>query len=443
MEQNQYIVAIEIGSSKILGALAEKSPSGTLTLNRIVEEKITNCVRYGNVLNVENVKSSIMRILKDIEDSVDGRVTQVYVGIAGRSLHSEVSEVNRSLDATKSITQDIIDNIMRDASRNTVKNYETIEVVPRATYVDKVETLTPVGQVGSSIKVKVNLIVAKPIVKMHLTRVMSLNYGTTVKRYFVTPLATAQYILSESERSLGCMLVDIGAETSTVAIYKGGALQYLATLPLGGRNITRDIMNGCSVLEETAERVKQNINNPLDPKHVESFVIEGVTSSEAASYISARADEIIANINKQLDYAQMSKDDVRTIILIGGGAQLQGLAQRMEEKTGIKVAMGQAPSKNISIRDLRYNKPEYINILSLIVKAADDMKFGENCIERNNYEAPIIEPTNPEPAAPADDPKTTDKDPKKGGGKKKSRWERLKENLSKIISEDDDDENYK
>lgn len=434
MEQKQYIVALEIGSSKIVGALGEKSPTGILSLARLVEEKMTNCVRYGTVLNVENVKSGILRILKDIEDSVDGRVTQMYVGIGGRSLHSEVSEVNRSLDATKPITDEIIENILRDASRNTVKNYETIDVVPRAIYVDKNETQTPVGQIGSSIKFKINLIVAKPIVKMNLTRVMNMNYGTTVKQYFVTPLATSEYVLSESERSLGCMLVDIGAETTTVTIYNGGSLVYLATLPLGGRNITRDIMNGCSVLEETAERVKQNIKNPLDPKHVESFVIEGITSSEAASYISARTDEIIANIDKQLDYAELTKQDVRSIILTGGGSQLQGLAQRMEEKTGIKVTMAQPP-KSLTIRDNRYNKPEYINVLSLLSKASDEIKFGENCLERNKYDAPIIEqkPVEPKPEENKD---------KKGKKKGRNFFGKVKEKLNDLIREDDYDENY-
>lgn len=438
MEQNQYIVALEIGSSKIVGAFAEKTPSGMVTLTRLVEEKMTNCVRYGTVLNVENVKSGIMRIFKDIEDSVDGRVTHVYVGVGGRSLHSEVSEVNRSLDSTKPITDDIIENIIRDASRNTVKNYETIEVVPRTIYVDKNETKTPVGQIGGSIKIKVNLIVAKPIVKMNLTRVMSMNYGTSVKRYYVTPLVTSEQILSDSERSLGCMLVDIGAETSTVAIYKDNALIYLATLPLGGRNITRDIMNGCSVLEETAERVKQNISNPLDPKHVDSFVIEGVTSSEAASYISARTDEIIANIDKQLDYASVTKDDIRSIVLIGGGSQLQGLAQRMEEKTKVKVTLGQAP-KSLNIRDLRYNKPEYVDVLSLVAKAAEDLKPGESCVERNTY-GPIIDGPDPiKPVEKEEEKKVEIKKPPK-----KNLWKRFTSKLEDLVSDpEEDDENYK
>ena len=432
MEQNQYIVALEIGSSKIVGALAEKKPSGILTLTRLVEEKMTNCVRYGTVLNVENVKSGILRILKDIEDSVDGRVTQVYVGIGGRSIHSEVSEVNRSLDATKPITDEIIENILRDASRNTVKNYETLDVVPRAIYVDKNETQTPVGQIGSSIKFKINLIVAKPIVKMNLTRV--LNYGTTVKQYFVTPLATSEYVLSESERSLGCMLVNIGAETSTVTIYKGGSLVYLSTLPLGGRNITRDIMNGCSVLEETAERVKQHIKNPLEPKHVDSVLIENVTSSEAISFISARTDEIIANIDKQLDYAELTKQDIRSIILTGGGSQLQGLAQRMEEKTGINVTLAQPP-KDLNIRESRYNRPEYIDVLALVCKAADEIKYGETCLEPNNYGTPNFEPKAEEKKA--EEKKNEEKKPKKESWRNK-----LKDKIKELIREDDYDENY-
>lgn len=392
MEQNQYIVALEIGSSKIVGAIAEKSPSGVVSVNRLSEERMTNCVRHGCILNVENVKSAIHRIVKDMEDHIDGRITQVYVGVSGRSLHSEVSEVNRSLDSSKSITDDIIEQIIRDASRNTIKNYETIDVVPRAYYVDKSETEIPVGQIGSSIKVKVNLLVAKPTIKMNLTRVMGMIYGPEwVKDYMVTALATGEQVLSDSERSLGCMLVDIGAETTTVTIYKKGALIYMATLPLGGRTITRDIMTGANVMEETAERIKQNINNPLDVKNVDSFVIEGVSSKDAAGYISSRTGEIIANIDKQLDYAGVTKDDIRSVVLIGGGALLQGLPQKLEEMIKLKVNLGQVP-KTLDVRDNKINRIEYIQVFSLLAKGAKEIAPGETCVERNNYSGPQIDP---------------------------------------------------
>lgn len=441
MEQNQYIVALEIGSSKIVGAIAEKSPSGVMAVNHISEEHMTNCVKYGCILNVENVKSAINRIIKDLEDSIGGNITQMFVGISGRSLHSEVSEVKRSIDSSKPITDSAIEQIIADAHRNVVKNYETVDVVPRAYYVDKNETEMPVGQIGSTIKVKVNLIVAKPAIKMNLTRVMSMTYTSRVHDYLVTALATGEQVLSESERALGCMLVDIGAETTTVTIYKKGVLIYMATLPLGGRTITRDIMAGANVMEETAERIKQNISNPLDPKNVDSFVIEGVSSKEAAGYISSRTGEIIANIDKQLDYAEVSRDEILSIVLIGGGSLLQGLPQRLEEVTKIKnVSLGQAP-KSIDVRNNSINRLEYVQVLSLLAEAANKMRPGETCVEREFYgNGPVINqelPHKQNEEKPEEEKRVEEKPTKP---KKPGFFKVFKKKLSELMTEDEEDD---
>ena len=105
MEKNQYIVALEIGSSKIVGAIAEKTSAGYLSVRHLQEEKNVGSVRYGIVQNVENIKNSTIRILRNLEGMVDGRITQVYMGVSGRSLHSMVSEVNRSVGSTDPITK--------------------------------------------------------------------------------------------------------------------------------------------------------------------------------------------------------------------------------------------------------------------------------------------------------------------------------------------------
>lgn len=436
MDKNQYIVAFEIGSSKIVGAVAEKSPTGMVSVSHLVEERLSNCVRYGVVQNVENVKGSINRIIKNIEDQLGGQVTQVYVGVSGRSLHSEVSEKNSGLDPQKPITSAIIDGIIRDVSRNPVKNYETIDVVPRTFYVDKNVTSDPVGVVGSSIRIKANLIVAKPALKQNLTRVMS--FGISVKDYIVTPLAVGEFVLTDSER-LGCMLVDLGAETTTVSIYKDGTLAYLATLPLGGRNITRDISNGLSVLEDTAERVKKNINNPLEPSAVENIVIEGINSSEAANFIAARNREIIANIKNQLNLAGMTADDIRSIILIGGGAQLQGIAKKLEENTKLSVRMGHYP-QSLNILNHSFNKPEYIEVFALLAKAADDIQPNETCVARRHYDDGFtVNGGNTQTKDVQEDkePQTDSESKKK---KKTSMWDNLRKRVSDMFTEDDADE---
>ncbi|MBQ9822358.1 MAG: cell division protein FtsA [Muribaculaceae bacterium] len=438
MEKNQYIVALEIGSSKIVGAIAEKTSAGYLSVKHLQEEKHLNSVRYGIVQNVENIKSSINRILRNLEGMVDGRITQVYMGVGGRSLHSSVSEVNRSVGSAEPITRELIDRIIHDATSTPIRNHDTVDIVPRAFYVDKVETTNPVGQFGSSIKIKVNLIVAKPALKLNLNRLMT--FGVPVKDYIVTPLAVADQILTDSDRELGCMLVDMGAETTTVAIYKNGALIFLNTLPLGGRNLTRDVMNGLNVLEETAENVKKNINNPLDPSNVSDVVIEGVSARKAANYIAARTGEIIANINQQLADAGVSADGIQSIVLIGGGAHLGGLQQKLEETIKVKVRMGQNPT-TLNILNNEINRMEYIEVFSLLAKAADLIPMGETCIELNKYEdGPVMDgttsrqPQNQEPAR-SKSPEQQPKEPKP-----KKPWSKWAERLKGLMTEDDNED---
>lgn len=434
MENSQYIVAIEIGSSKIVGAIAEKSPSGYVQVIHLEEEKLTNCVRWGCIQNVENTKGCINNILKKLENRIDGTIKDAYVGVSGRSVHTEMTEVSRNLDSTRAITDDILDKIVKDSARETIRNYEIIESVPCAYYVDKNETKNPSGQFGSSINIKVNHIVAKPTIKLNLERVMSL--GTRVKSYLTTPLVVGQEILNDSELSLGCMLVDIGAETTTVSIYKDGALVYLVTLPLGGRNITRDIVNGLSVLEETAERVKKNISNPLDD-NVETINIEDVKSTDAANYIKARTGEIIANINQQIDYADLTAADLHNIVLIGGGAQLQGIARRIEETTKLKVRMGSYP-QSLNILDHSINRMEYIQIFSLLAKGAEIIPAGQSCVQRHNYEdGPTLQQ---QPVEPVQDTKPREEERKPERQKRNNKFLRAwGKRISSLLEENDEE----
>ncbi len=381
MSKSQYIAALEIGSSKIVGAIAEKTNAGYVQINHLEVEKLTNSVRHGCVQNVENTKGCINSIIRKLENRIDGNIDEVFVGLSGRSLHSEPTEVNHTLDATVPITDEVLDRIVNEAGRDPIKNYETIKVVPRTYYVDKNETKSPSGQFGSNINIKLNLIVAKPNLKLNLDRVMS--GSTRVREYLVTPLVVADEILEPSEKSLGCMLVDMGAETTTVSIYKDGSLVYLTTLPLGGRNITRDITVGLNVLEDTAERVKKNISNPLD-KNVDHISIEGVNSTDAANYIAARTGEIIANIKQQISYAGVKIVDLHNIVLIGGGAQLQGMARRIEDEIKLKVRLGSYP-KSLNILDHNINRAEYVQLFSLLSSAAQKMPYNQSCVRLNTY----------------------------------------------------------
>lgn len=436
MANTQYIVAIEVGSSKIVGAVAEKYSSGNIQVNSLAEERMQNSVRYGRVQNVESVKNAVSKILSRLTPSPDCTINDVFVGISGRSLHSVPAELVRRINSSDVITKEALVAIENAAGKTPVDGYELLATVPCAYYVDGSETKTPCGQFGSQIKVNVNRIVARPLLKKNLSYVM--DNCTHVRRYFVTPLCVGSQVLTDTERSLGCMLVDFGAETTTVSIYKNDYLVYLATLPLGSRNLTRDIANGLgNMLEEDAEQVKLNLANPLDPSS-ESISIMSVNSTDAINFIVARTGEIVANINQQLKYAHLEAGDLNNIVLVGGGSQLKGLAQELTNVIKLNVRIGSIPS-SLSITDQRLNRIEYIELYSLLACAAEVMKPGDSCISINEYENGDIEISKPvetpvSAPAPAEPVQQTAKKPKKTGW-----FDKFQRTLGRMMSESEDE----
>lgn len=438
MAKKQYIVAIEIGSSKVVGAVAERTSDNRLTVSHLISETQTNCVSYGQVQNVENIKGNINRILTSFQHNLDGNITQVYVGLGGRSVHSEAGEVNRSIDSSMPITVGTIDAILREGSRNNVKNYETLEAVPRAFYVDKklVTNNDPAGQYGNSLKIQFNMIVASKAIKLALTRVMTSICPKT--NYITTTLAMGKHILTDEEKRLGCMLVDMGAETTSVAIYKNGMLQYLNTLPLGGRNLTIDVANGMKVLEDVAERIKKNINNPLDIQLVDSIVVEGVNSKEAAQYINARAGEIIANVNKQLEYAGTNASEISSIVLTGGAAQLKGMARKVEDAIKVPVREANMPSNVFFAPTCRANSPEFVQVISLLAEAARTIDPMDTCIDVRTYDDGFelgkqTTPTPTQTELESPEPIKTDRAPKQNKGF----WGKLTDKFNSLIDDAD------
>lgn len=430
MENNQHIVAIEIGSTKIVGAIAEKSVSGYLSVNHLEEEKLTNCVRYGCVQNVENTKNAIMRIVKKLENKIKGDITDVYVGIDGRSLHSVPTEIDRNLNIAESITKQNIENLKNSAFKEPIASYEPIDIVPQTYYVDNKEQPNPVGCCGGSINIKFNRIVAKPTLKLNLKRALG---ALGVKKFLVTSLAMAESILTEEERTLGCMLVDMGAETTTVTIFKNGTLNYMATLPFGGRNLTRDLVNGLqNTTEDKAETVKKNIADPLNIEATD-LLIDGISSKSAINYIISRTSEIITNVNKQIEYAHLKSSDVKTIVLVGGAAKLKGLQAEFKERTQIETRMGTTPPR-INILNHEINKFEHIQVFSLLDKAASIIADGFTCVALHSF-TPVEGPTINNTAAPKPEAEEkVDRKPKKPG-----MFSRFKTALDKLMTEDEEE----
>lgn len=394
MESKQYIVTIEICSSKIVGALGEKSPNGSVSLIALESDRIsTDCVRRGFVQNVEEAKSHMLDIIKRLESHITpSRITGVYVGVAGRSLHNMPVEITLDLDPNQLISEEVINNIVARCRAMNVDG-EILDVVPCCYEIDgNPDVRNPIGSYSGRIRAKMNLIVAKNTLKINLQRVFD---TVKVKGYIITPLAVADKILTNDERQLGCMLVDFGAETTTVSIFKNDALRYMATLPMGSRLITLDITN-MNIIESKAEDLKLTVGNAMELEMKNEPVIDGVRVTDVSNYVVARVGEIGANIAEQISYAGMHIDDLAAgVTLIGGGSQLNGFSSFIEKTMKLKVTKGQqCPYVNI-IMSVAENFI-YIQSVALLATAADIIDLTDNCVYTPK-EKPVEPPVEVKP----------------------------------------------
>lgn len=429
--ETKYIVVIEIGSSKIRGALAEQKENGSLLVNEIHSESLVNCVRYGIIQNVGNVRIAISKMIKQFETSIDGIIEGVYVGINGRTVHNVPVLETRPLGIDSSITDSMLQDLKNEAKNNHKMELDNLDVLPISYFVDGIEVDNPVGSIGAELRAEMNLVVARTNLRLNAQRVFNeLNYK--VKKFCVTPISAGKVLLSKEERSLGVMLLDLGAETTTISIYKNDALRFICCLPIGGRNITRDI-TALNVLEDTAERIKQSMSNPLDPKSANE-TIEGVKGSEVASYIVARTGEIIANIKQQRENAKDFVETIKSVVVLGGGSLLRGLTQKLNEELNVSVRVAKTPNSIQSYSPMA-TSTENLNLISLIVDCAS--LNDSSCAKKNEYDFHTEGTTVKEPEpTPVDEGNTGPKPTKK----KKGFLSGLKGRLVDALSDDDSEE---
>ncbi len=438
MATDRYIAALEISSSKVIGAVGAAGKSGQLEILAIEQEKSSDSVRYGQIQNIEETYNLISYVLERLErrqNIAPREIAGVYVGISGRSLRNIRKEVSLALPDDTEITDAILERLKRTAMDADIDNsLEIIDAIPRIFIVGKEETHRPKGRLCNNITAIYDLIVARPIIQNYIKKVVKDRLDLDLKGVVVTALAVGDIALNEHEKEVGCMLVDIGAETTTVCIFRNGALNYFSTLPFGGRNITRDITS-LSLLEERAEEIKITSGNALAPEVPSSLNLNGVKLSEVSNLVVARSEEIVANIAEQIAYAGLKEKDLPGgVICIGGGAKLNGMSELISRQLGLPVKTGRLPSF-VHIEDVKGPSTEIIEASSVLY--AGSSHTDEVCLETPRKEdlptigsAPEVEmeKKEPEPGGNVDNPNS---------------WKnKIKSGLARLFTnpEEDDDE---
>lgn len=439
MTADKYIAAIEISSSKIIGAIGRLSADGRLNIIAIEKDKIIEYVRYGIIQNIEETNTALCRIIDRLEQRASlnkRRISAVYVGLSGRSLCNIPYEVNRNLPEDTEITESIISQIKDEVLRaNIDSSLEIIKAVPHSYFVNKSETQSPIGSMGNNIRASFDLIACRQQIKRNLSKMFTEKTKIEVKDYIVTPLSTAELVLSNEEKRLGCMLVDLGAETTTVSIYKNGTINYLVTLPLGSRNITRDITS-LNVLEENAENIKTTSGNAIASDSPSTLNISGLKYSDISNLVVARSEEIVANIVKQISYAEFDNKQLPGgIIAVGGGFKLNGLLELLKQQSNLNVRLGKTP-ENVVLEDTRASTLENIQVISILY-AASKLEDNECLYIPQQEELPKDESYQPE--SHSEEKKKEEVKPVQNNSR--SHLTKVKNWLINMVSKDDDELN--
>lgn len=419
MNEDRYVAAIEISSSKIIAVVGKIRPSRELDIIACEQEKGVESVRYGVIQNLEETSLRLQRVIDKLQHrpGVTPRIIKsVFVGLSGRSLRTISTTVSRNLPEETEITDEILASLRADALSTAIdSSLEVIDAIPRTFTVGKTETSSPKGALGNRISAVYDLIVCRPEMKRNLMRVLSDKLHLKINGAIVTALSTSQLILTPEEKRLGCMLVDMGAETTTVTIFKGGHLKYFATLPLGGRNITRDITS-ISILEERAEDLKKSSADAIARDSASGLNFNGINMSDISNLVVARSEEIVANIIEQISYANLTEKDLPGgIICIGGGSQLRGMIELLSNQSGMLVRKGQLPNY-VHIDDPNISAFDIIEVASVLYTGATNT--DAQCLEMPQHqELPVTGTANPEPEPKGLQEKeyTEDKKRKKNG----------------------------
>lgn len=252
--EDNFIVAIELGSSKVSGIAGCKQPDGAIQILAFAQEPSTTFIRKGRINNVNKMTQCIINIKEKLEQKMQKSVSRVYVGIGGMGMHTVANTVVRHLDSKVEVTQDMIDS-MCDENRNSANiDRDILESVPQEYRLGTQLQTEPVGILTDNIEGHYLNIVANSTVREEIRNCFR-NASVSIADLPITVLAMADNILTGPEKRSGCVFVDMGSETTSVAVFKNNMLRHLAVIPLGSANINRDIMS-LQIEDDEAEELK-------------------------------------------------------------------------------------------------------------------------------------------------------------------------------------------
>ncbi len=379
--KNNLIAGLDIGSSMVRMAVGQMAYKGTDDLSPDIQilgaaEVPAEGMHKGAINSIEDVVSSVSSCLEKMERTVGMPIDTVWVGVSGLHIISQNSKgVVAVAKADSEISEADVDRSLEAARAiSTPLNYEVLHVLPKRFSVDgQTGIKDPVGMTGVRLEVDAQIILGASAQIKNLTKAIYRS-GLEIEDLVLSVLATSEAALTNRQKDLGVVIVDIGSSTTSMAVYEEGEIIHTTILPIGSEHITNDLALGLRTSIEVAERIKIEygdcFSNTISKKdEIDLFELgagehEIVKRKYLSEIIEARVEEIMQKIDNELRKVQRSGMLPAGAVFTGGGAKLTGLVEAGKKYLRLPSTLGY-PLNFISATD-KINDLGFVNAVGLV-----------------------------------------------------------------------------
>ncbi|MCM1511797.1 MAG: cell division protein FtsA [Oxalobacter formigenes] len=383
-ELKNGIVALDIGTSKVVALVAEVLPDGRHEIIGLGQYE-SKGLKKGMVVNIDATVESIQRALEEAELMADCKITNVYTGIAGSHIRSFNSEGMVVVKKDNEVTADDVRRVIEAAKTVNIPNdQQLLHVVSQEFTVDNQDGVRePIGMSGMRLDVNVHIVTGAVAAVQNIVKCVR-RCGLEVADLMLQPMASAEAVLTADEKELGVVLVDIGGGTTDIAVFTEGAIRHTAVIPIAGDQITNDIAMALRTPTHEAEEIKrrygiarQSMVDPSETIEVPGLGDRGprtMSRQMLAAVIEPRVEELFAlalQVVRESKYEEVLSSG---IVLTGGSALMPGMAELAEEVFLKPVRIG-VPEYQGQLADI-VRSPRYSTAHGLLLEAKKQLLRG-------------------------------------------------------------------
>jgi cell division protein FtsA len=372
-KDENLIVGLDIGTSKVLAIVGEVTPDGEIEIIGSGSH-VAKGMRKGVVAGIESTVTSIQRAVEEAELMTGCEIASVYAGIAGAHISSFNSHGVVAVHDGE-VTQGDVDRVIEAARAVAIPNDQKIlHILPQEYIIDGQEGIRePIGMSGVRLEAKVHMISGSVSAAQNIIKCIR-RVGLEVDDIILEQLASSQSVLTEDEKELGVCLVDIGGGTSDIAVYTEGSIKHTAVIPVAGDQITNDIAIALRTPTKSAEELKKQYGcalrqladsgQTIEVPSVGDRPVRKLSRQTLAEVIEPRIEELYELVLHELRRSGFEELVSSGVVLTGGSSKMEGMIELAEEVFHAPVRLG--IPKNVGGQSETVKNPIYATGVGLI-----------------------------------------------------------------------------